>query len=291
MNALVQYAVSDMERMARAFAASKLFGVQNVEQALALCLVAQAEGRHPASAAQDYHIISGRPAKKADAMLRDFLAGGGKVEWHALSDEIADATFAHPAGGTARITWDHARAKTAGIANPMWKKYPRQMLRSRVVSEGVRTVYPMATSGMYVPEEVHDFAPEPTQPRLEAPANEAPALAIEHQPEPKTGPDGRYTSAEGKRQNIFQPMLDLIDECDSLSAIVALEERFDDLTALHPSKWLDGYRDRIETRKKELLTLPPEGEADMDAEFRAVVGDFPGDRSARVAGRPEAAIA
>jgi hypothetical protein len=39
----------------------------------------------------------------------------------------------------------------------MYKKYPRQMLRSRCVSEGVRTVYPAATSGMYVPEEVQDF--------------------------------------------------------------------------------------------------------------------------------------
>jgi hypothetical protein len=83
MNAIVTvpaYPVSDLERMARAFAASKLFGVQNPEQALALCLVAQAEGRHPATAAQDYSIIQGRPSKKADAMLRDFLAGGGKVE-------------------------------------------------------------------------------------------------------------------------------------------------------------------------------------------------------------------
>jgi hypothetical protein len=42
----------------------------------------------------------------------------------------------------------------------MWKKYPRQMLRSRVVSEGIRTVCPMATSGMYVPEEIRDFKDE-----------------------------------------------------------------------------------------------------------------------------------
>lgn len=162
MNALVthvEHPVSDLERMAKAFAVSKLFGIQNTEQALALCLIAQAEGRHPASAAADYHIINGRPSKKADAMLRDFLSGGGKVEWHKLTDEVADATFSHPAGGAARIDWTLARAKTAGLTTPMWSKYPRQMLRSRVVSEGVRTVYPMATSGMYVPEEVQDFEP------------------------------------------------------------------------------------------------------------------------------------
>lgn len=163
MNQLVvaqpQYTVSDIERMANAFAASRLFGVSNAEQAIALCLIAQAEGRHPASAAQDYHIIQGKPSKKADAMLRDFISGGGKVEWHKLDDTVADATFSHPSGGSVRISWDMERAKMAGLATPMWKKYPRQMLRSRVVSEGVRTVFPMATSGMYVPEEVAEFAP------------------------------------------------------------------------------------------------------------------------------------
>jgi hypothetical protein len=91
--ALATIPVSDIERMARAVASSKLFGVQNVEGAMALMLIAQAEGRHPASAANDYNIIQGRPAKKADAMLRDFLSAGGKVQWLALDDKKAEATF------------------------------------------------------------------------------------------------------------------------------------------------------------------------------------------------------
>lgn len=159
MNALVAY--SDLERMANAMAKSRLFGVQTQEQAIALMLVAQAEGRHPASAANDYNIIQGRPAKKADAMLRDFLASGGKVQWEQLDDTAAIAVFSHPAGGSVKISWDIKRATSAGLgAKDMWKKYPRQMLRSRTVSEGIRTVCPMATSGMYVPEEVTEFAPE-----------------------------------------------------------------------------------------------------------------------------------
>jgi hypothetical protein len=165
MNEVVihQYAVSDLERMARAFAQSKLFGVTTPEQALALCLVAQAEGRHPASAANDYHIINGRPSKKAEAMLRDFIGAGGKVEWHALDDTQADATFSHPGGGAVRIQWDMKRKQQAGINNANWSKYPRQMLRSRCISEGVRTVYPAATSGMYEPEETREFAVPPVQ--------------------------------------------------------------------------------------------------------------------------------
>jgi len=160
--------ISDIERMAQAVAKSALFGMKTPEQALALMLISQAEGRHPALAARDYDIVQGRPSKKAEAMLRDFLAAGGKVEWQELSDERVAATFSHPNGGSVLIDWTMERAKTAGLGGKdNWKKYPRQMLRSRVVSEGVRTVYPAATSGMYVPEEVIEFSTQ-HQSRTEA---------------------------------------------------------------------------------------------------------------------------
>jgi hypothetical protein len=38
-----------------------------------------------------------------------------------------------------------------------WKKYPRAMLAARVVSEGVRRVYPACILGHYAVEEVMDF--------------------------------------------------------------------------------------------------------------------------------------
>jgi hypothetical protein len=190
--------VSDIERMARAVASSKLFGVQNVEGAMALMLIAQAEGRHPASAANDYNIIQGRPAKKADAMLRDFLSAGGKVQWLSLTDTKAEATFAHPAGGTVTIAWDMDRAKRAALGGKdMWAKYPRQMLRSRVVSEGIRTVFPGATSGMYVPEEISDSQP----------ATVTEMRVIEQAAEP-TMPDDEV-----------QALLDGISQCQDADAI------------------------------------------------------------------------
>lgn len=276
MNALVvqPYAVSDMERMARAFAASKLFGVQNPEQALALCLVAQAEGRHPASAAQDYHIISGRPAKKADAMLRDFIAAGGKVEWHTLDNEKADATFSHPSGGTVRIDWTLQRAKDAGIANPMWKKYPRQMLRSRVVSEGVRTVCPGATSGMYVPEEVQDIVHE----------NE-PRNVTQDAPQIVDQTSGRKSAAQAKRDGDHDKINAEIADLD-LDGLRDWFENFDTLTAHLPLSWLDALRDKLELRREELMKPVEitEAEAELDEGFRAAVG--PGDDLPRaLAGR------
>lgn len=162
------HSMADIVRIGEAIAKSGLFGIRSADQAIALCLIAQAEGRHPALAARDYDIIQGRPSKKAEAMLRDFLSAGGRVEWHKLADDIADATFSHPAGGSARIVWDMARVRKAGLAGKdMYSKFPRSMLRSRVVSEGVRTVWPSATGGMYVPDEVAafgemiDVTPEP----------------------------------------------------------------------------------------------------------------------------------
>lgn len=165
-----QFAFSELQRMAASIAKSGLFGVKDADQALALMLIAQAQGQHPALVARDFDIIQGRPAKKSEAILRDFQASGGKVEWHKLDDTCADATFLHPLSPKGvRITWDMARAKQAGLLDKnggMFTKFPRQMLRSRCVSEGCRTTAPQATGGYYTPEEVSQFdddAPAPVQ--------------------------------------------------------------------------------------------------------------------------------
>lgn len=155
---------NEMEQMAASIASSGLFGFKTKEQVLAIMSIAQSEGKHPAKAIQEYHVINGKPSLKADAMQARFMENGGKIEWHELTDAKVSATFTHPAGGSACITWTMADAHRAGITgNPTWKKYPRAMLRSRVVSEGVRTVCPGVIGGMYTPEETESF----TQPMIE----------------------------------------------------------------------------------------------------------------------------
>lgn len=158
MNATVDHR-STAERVASAIIKSRFWGNVEPNAVLTLCFLAEAEGHHPAVVYRDYHILQGRPAKKAEAILRDFVEAGGRVKWHTLDDRCADATFTHPSG-EARIEWTIDRANKAGLKSPMWSKYPRQMLRSRVVSEGVRTVYPGATSGLYEEGEVADIVAE-----------------------------------------------------------------------------------------------------------------------------------
>lgn len=159
-----EYAVvpyTEMEKMANTVAKSKLFGITQPEQALALMALCQAEGIHPMTAVRDYHIIQGRPSLKSETMLSRFLGSGGKVEWHCLTDAKAEATFSHPAGGSIKLDWTIERAKQAGLASKdIWKGYPRAMLRNRLISEGVRTVNPSIVQGVYTPEEMENLTPE-----------------------------------------------------------------------------------------------------------------------------------
>ena len=159
-NALVP--LGEMDRMADAIARSGLFGMKTKDQALALMIVAAAENRHPGSVAAEYHIIQGRPALKADAMLARFQQAGGCVEWVEYTDKKVSGKFSHSVNSPTPvlIEWTFEMATKAGLTSKdNWKNYPRQMLRARVVSEGVRTVYPAVCVGVYTPEEVQDFEP------------------------------------------------------------------------------------------------------------------------------------
>ena len=154
--------LGEMDRMAEAIAKSGLFGMKTKDQALALMIVAQSENRHPGSVAAEYHIIQGRPALKADAMLARFQLAGGLVEWQDYTDKKVSAKFSHSVNSPTPvlIEWTLEMATKAGLTGKdNWKNYPRQMLRARVVSEGVRTVYPAVCVGVYTPEEVQDFEP------------------------------------------------------------------------------------------------------------------------------------
>ena len=77
-NALIPF--EQQQHLAVAIAKSGMFGMKTPEQALVLMALCEAEGLHPAIAIRDFHIVEGRPALKADAMLARFQTAGGKVQ-------------------------------------------------------------------------------------------------------------------------------------------------------------------------------------------------------------------
>lgn len=172
-NSLVPY--SDLERMAAQVVKGGLFpGIKTTEQALTLFLVAQSEGLHPMTATMRYNIIQNRPAMKAEAMLASFMERGGTVDWTEYTDEAVTGIFRSagvPKGVSVRWTLDDA-AKAGLGRNPTWKSYPKQMLKARVASDGVRMCDPAVNQGRYTPEEVSEFreveivSPEPPEASL-----------------------------------------------------------------------------------------------------------------------------
>lgn len=145
------------ERMAETFAASGLFGVKTKPQALALILIGEAEGMAPALAVQEFDIIEGKPARKAERIQARFQLCGGKITWLTYENDCVEAKFEHPQGSTVTIKWtleDASRVtfykkdrdgggKWVKLTDKYnWKSYPRAMLRSRVIAEGARACYP-----------------------------------------------------------------------------------------------------------------------------------------------------
>ena len=159
MNSLVT--VQDMGVMADAIVRSGFYGFKTKDQVIAVMLVAQAENKHPATVMQEYDIIQGRPALKSQAILARFQLAGGKVQWKENSPKKCVGTFSHESGGSITVEWTIEMAKQAGVfkEGSAWTKYPEDMLRARVISRAVRSIYPACILGHYSAEEVQDFEP------------------------------------------------------------------------------------------------------------------------------------
>lgn len=158
MNELVPY--KDLQSMAETVVRSKMFpGISTPESAMALFLLCQSEGLHPMQALTRYHVIQGRPAMKADAMLAEFMRRGGTINWLEWTNDACEAEFVSPGCPQGvKVRWTMDDAKRAGVTgNPTWTKYPRQMLKARVASDGVRMTDPAVNQGRYSPEETRDI--------------------------------------------------------------------------------------------------------------------------------------
>ena len=156
--------LDEMRVFAEAAVKSRFYGFKSVEEMLPLMLIAQSHGLSFMSVVEEYNVIQGRPGLKSEAMLARFQKAGGHIQWTELSDTRCSAIFSHPQCAPVEIDWDTDRAKQAGlVGKDMYKKYPRNMLKARVISDGVRSAWPACLGGLYTPEEVMDFEPVRTQ--------------------------------------------------------------------------------------------------------------------------------
>ena len=240
---------NEMEQMAEAIAKSGLFGMKDTNSVLALMAVAQAEGLHPATAARDFHIIQGRPALKADAMLARFQNAGGKVDWTEYTDERVTGVFTHPNGGSLAVTWTIEQATKIGLVKPGsgWQKFPRAMLRSRCISEGIRSVFPGSVTGFYSPEEVADFDNPPIK-------DITPPKNVIEAPKPVSIIDMEDDYPEGKPEESKTSMALMLPDNSIYSKHQELEDWIDAYANLYV-KVRDSKKYESEEKKHKLSSL------------------------------------
>lgn len=155
----------EMRMFAQAAVKSRFYGFKSEEEMLPLMMIAQSQGRSFTSVVEEYSVIQGRPALKAESMLARFQKAGGHIKWTELSDLRCAAIFSHPQCDPVEVDWDMNRAKQAGLnGRDNWKKFPRNMLKARVISDGVRSAYPACLGGVYTPEELGDLEPAQVSP-------------------------------------------------------------------------------------------------------------------------------
>lgn len=161
-----QNALQAVEMMGQAMARSGMFGITKPEQGIVLALTSLMERRSVTELARKFHIIEGKLTMRADAMQAAFQADQGRIKWICSDDQVCEAMYYHPDFApdwvTVKVTIDELRASGVAIGKSgnlkdNYQKFPRQMLRARNISEGVRMVHPECIVGVYTPEEVSDF--------------------------------------------------------------------------------------------------------------------------------------
>ena len=187
---------TELEKLARMAAASKLFAVQSVEAAIVIMLTGASLGIPPVVAMRSIHVVQGRAVLSSDLIHVLVRRSGFCATWAVEETTAEKCTITTQRRGEPlpyTHSWTAAMARTADLANKAtWRQYPAAMLRARCTAEIARIVYPdVLMAGVYCEGEVEeDDAPTKTEPETRRPA-------IDAQPSPLQLPRDNGPSPSG----------------------------------------------------------------------------------------------
>ena len=154
--------------------------------AIFACIAYGAEmGIGPMQSLRSIYVVDGKPTLSAELMLAVALGRGERIEWLALTEEEAHCRLTRPGYPAHEHRWTIEDGRRAGLAGKdNWKKYPRAMLRSRCLTEALRSWAPdVLGCAVYDEDEGEEIAksnarkaPAITVAAVETPAPAAPAV-------------------------------------------------------------------------------------------------------------------
>jgi hypothetical protein len=155
--------MSDLMDAGKLIARSGLCGAKDEASGFIIALTCYQEGIPILDFPKTYHIINGRLAMRADAMLARFRIKGGryKIIEHSVTRAEILVTWE---GTTIPFSYSIEDGRRTGDAlapsgklKDNWEKRPESMLWARCVSNMVRMLCPEVVAGVYTPEEIMDI--------------------------------------------------------------------------------------------------------------------------------------
>ena len=153
--------VSELMAIGKAMSASGYFAdAKDGNKALVKILAGREMGFGPFAAMSDIHIIQGKPVVGANLMAAA-VKSHPKYDYRVTTNTNTAVVIMFYQDGKelAESPFTMEDAKAAGLQNKdNWKKYPRNMLFARALSNGVRWHCPDVFSGtaVYTPDELGD---------------------------------------------------------------------------------------------------------------------------------------
>ena len=197
-------------------------------QFAAIALTGREMGMAPMRAVRSLTMVKGKVEEAAASQLARFKASGGRAEFGQLTETVAELRLTHPNGDKHVETFTIEDAKLAGLAaQPNFKKYPKAMLRSRVITAGLKSLGWEGAVGVYDPSELNEPLDEP------APVATESSATVEIRPkfEPEAGPRTIDEADPLAKARLAVNKCKTLDELDKASRRVDAKLEADEWTA------------------------------------------------------------
>lgn len=149
-------------------------------QCVAIILAGRELGMAPMRALRSIMLVKGKVTEAADSQLARFKTEGGRAVFKHLDERKAILWLRHPNGDEHEETFTYEDAERAGLTKSsrsgepsMYHKHPKAMMRSRVITAGLKSMGWEGGAGTYDPDELP--VPIPMSTPTAAEAAEAPA--------------------------------------------------------------------------------------------------------------------
>lgn len=175
--AIEPQSMAELRQLAKSASDARFAQEMTPDRALILMMTGRDLGMSYTQSLRAFHLINGKPAMLADAMVGLCLASGKCDFFDTLESTSLICTVQTQRTGRQPQTMSFTieDAKKAGLlTRDMWLKYPAQMLRARAKSALARDVYPDLLLGMYDPDELAGDPPQAAPKRVEIEVTQAP---------------------------------------------------------------------------------------------------------------------